>query len=198
MKIKNHQSTTIKPEFEAVLKEISPIIHHFATQTYVKFTDREDVEQELTIAAWRAYEEFDPTRQVSLGSYIWPVLDHRSKELMRNEHAQKRGRDWEVISIDAPTTNSTTQENIGTLAATLKSNDLLPHELCELRALTSLVEQTINTTQNETARQVCRYLLAGYTQVEVAEKCGCSQGAVSYHLKKMRERLKKAMADDAS
>ena len=113
--------------------------------------DREDLEQEVIIAVWRALRTFDPVR-ASLRTFIERVVATRVSSVTRRAIAQKRTRP----DFAAP------------LEGTVKIAVTVELHVDVRRAL-----RTLSLADQKMAR-----LLLVYKPAEIARECGISRAAV--------------------
>lgn len=69
-------------------------------KTGFRASDREDMEQELTLRLLRKGEKYDPTRGASLDTFAHRVIDSSVKELLRDRRRLKRAAGLRAHSLD--------------------------------------------------------------------------------------------------
>jgi len=78
-------------DFENVLQSIMPMIRSIARQADgVCGLEMEDVEQELSIQAYRSWETWEPERGSKFSTYVYEALVKQKNCLIRTAKAQKR------------------------------------------------------------------------------------------------------------
>ena len=77
-------------DFENVLQSIMPMIRSIARQADgVCGLEMEDVEQELSIQAYRSWETWEPERGSKFSTYVYETLVKQKNCLIRTEEAEK-------------------------------------------------------------------------------------------------------------
>lgn len=89
-----------QPPFdEAARKIVRACARRLVGRSGLRRQDAEDVEQELSIALWKAWEDFDPSRR-PWTTYARVVVDRAAKGLLRKLRAGKRGL-GRTVSLEA-------------------------------------------------------------------------------------------------
>jgi DNA-directed RNA polymerase specialized sigma24 family protein len=121
-----------RKRFEAALHEFGKKAHTYAKNSVhgINGMDAEDIEQELLWDLWVAVGQYDPSKGARFNAYVQTLWRYKIGKLKRAANAISRGRNIITISLDnepiAEYLTSEVEEEIGSLALTLKMLDLSP------------------------------------------------------------------------
>lgn len=105
----NEESIMKDVDYEVLLKTWEPKIHRFLNSTYIVGMAREDLAQELSIAIWKAAENFDPDRKVSFHTYLHTIMVNSLRTLISK--AQRSLHFHDALSLEKVTLPDTTSDN---------------------------------------------------------------------------------------
>jgi RNA polymerase sigma-70 factor (ECF subfamily) len=151
-------------------------------------SDREDLEQELTLDLLRRLPDYDPER-ARRTTFSARVVEHRIASII--EHREAARRDWRRCrrSLNEPIENQDGES--AELGETFDADGRTRADLSELRldlagVLDGLPEQL---------RQVCRETMAGRTPLELARDFGVDRRTITRWKAQLRQRFRDAGLD---
>jgi RNA polymerase sigma factor (sigma-70 family) len=172
-------------EFEQVYKKYTPLVHRMANKfiTTYRYFDREDLVQIGYIALWKAWKSYDPERESSFTTHICNCIYRAIDKEFRYFRQEKRGHEKLMKSL---------------YEKKVQKGDKPVTYFDSVMDLSQDVESIVCTNETiqeaiEMDSKVIPLYLSGMTQVEIAEKIGCSQVNVSRRIRKCKELLEKAM-----
>ena len=177
-------------DFENVLQSIMPMIRSIARQADgVCGLEMEDVEQELSIQAYRSWETWEPERGSKFSTYVYETLVKQKNCLIRTAKAQKRNGGVTPESLDKIIDSKGRDGKECCLYDFLPDPSQDPEEQIQSREIWEAVERALDGMQ-EKGRRVVIALLEGQTQFEVSRAAGISQPLISYYLKSFRTKVR--------
>lgn len=182
-------------EFEEILNQVIPFIINLSKGT-TDCIEFEDMQQILMIHTWETWQSYDASKGVQFFTYLYPSLRRRRAMEIRTRCAQRRDWHKESGSLDAPVNAVKDKSCTFTdfVADTNGSND--PEERLYGSEISRIVYGVVNKQSSEQARKAMLLLLDGYKQEQAAEKCGCPQSLIAYHLSKFRKELAAALVEE--
>lgn len=177
--------------FDRVLRMIMPMIHRLALQAEgVCGLETEDIEQELSIQAYKSWEKWEPWRGTKFSSYVYNALEKKKNCLIRSAKAQKRNGGLHPLSLDdAAGFRHPDGRDFRLYDVVQDSNSRQdPEKQAQVHDILEAVEQVLASMQ-EKGRGAVRMLMEGYTQIEVSRSTGISQPLVSYYLRTFRTKM---------
>ena len=167
--------------------------HNLCRSKYFNVNDLEDLEQELMLSIYEHLPEYSPQIS-SFSTFINKVVKQKTFDLLRKEMAQKKGNQFQFISLDQPVVekqdNHVTADTIvlgTTLLETTEHNlycdaDINDQDLCYdfVRAVSSLPESLSD---------LC-ILLSDNNITEISQSLGISRSKVYRSMTKLRSALK--------
>jgi RNA polymerase sigma factor (sigma-70 family) len=134
--------------------------------------EREDLEQEIAVAFFKAYKKYDIDQQCDFITWVYRIVNTHLKQVLRDSNASNRKVHYYTSSLN---TNVSNCENAVEKINTIKSKE----------DFTKIVEiKDIFERLDETIKSVIYLQLKGYSQIQIGKILGYSQAKVS------REKLK--------
>lgn len=182
--------------FEEVLAAITPMIKRISNDTNgVYGVEREDLEQELRLQAFKSWQSWDPNAGTKFSTYVYDALMKQKNYIVRTAKAQCRNRGMQPPSLDEMRDKSQSSSEefcLYDITASDSFSSCDPETYLNLCEIHEVIDSTIDSMR-ERAQEVVRYVLEGYTQTEVSEMTGVTQSLVSYHLNLFRSKLRREL-----
>lgn len=140
----------------------------------------EDIEQEINIALYKAYERYDISYKTEFVTSAYTTINMCMMNLYRDTKRAKRKENYTKVSLDENINNDDTKRRVYGIDAVKFYED---YDFVEINLM-------ISNRLNDKENKIVKLLYQGYTQQEIADILGCSQVSVCRYKNKIGEKLK--------
>lgn len=176
---------------EAWLADNEKIIHR-AIQSYRNVYEYDDLQQMAYEASLKAFNAFDPTRNVKLSTYVYRAVKNEVNMSIRADAAKKRTATVVPFSQTDPDdgVSSMGAENLDTSDSDWLHQPQVPIESeIEKREACIYIRKIVEEKLTDTEQTVFRMMVNGETQVNIGKCLGCSQAKISNIQRIIRAKL---------
>jgi len=165
--------------FEALLREHRRIVFKIAAAYAGGVHDRDDLAQEIAVQLWRSFGRFDE-RRAKFSTWMYRVALNVAVSQLRQARRAGAGR---VERLD------------GALREHIADADAAPHEAAERNERVAVLRTFIGGLDPLNRALVLLYL-DGRGYADIAEVLGISETNVATKLNRVRQKLRKGMAQE--
>lgn len=146
----------------------------------------EDIEQEINIALYKAYERYDLSYGVEFVTSAYTTINMCMMNLYRDTKRAKRKENYTKVSLDETINNYKNINNYETHKKIYGVEAIRCYEDYSSVEINLMISKRLNDKENK----IVKLLYQGYTQQEIADILGCSQVSVCRYKNKIGEKLK--------
>ncbi|MEK4130189.1 sigma-70 family RNA polymerase sigma factor [Solibacillus sp. FSL W8-0474] len=174
--------------FEEVLKQFTPMINRVASIFINKFVydDKEEIEQELQIATWKAYQSYNGKYAFSthLTYQLKSVTGNRAQILTAEKRTTRK-----VLSMNATLFDeeSSTVENI------IAQEDYINEKMVATEMMKVIMN---NLNEREQLELNCLLYPKEFSSTKLSEKLGISRQAANQRVGKLKTKLQRLLIEN--
>lgn len=179
--------TNDKKAIEKLLKEYEYIIQAQISKFYVKGMEKDDLEQEASIAFLDAIKSFDPNENDNFTSFCSLCIERRLITLLKSSKRQKNIPLNTSFSFD--TNLFLNDDNISLLDLLESKEETTEEKIIKEERLKHLKEET-KKILSSFEQKVLEEYLKGFSYKEIADKLKTNEKAIDNAIQRIRNKLK--------
>lgn len=164
-----------------VLKKVRPSI----LGTY----EEEDYFQEGMIGLYKAMKKFDETRDCQFGTLAYIYIKNQILHKVKCEHNKLKQSNNNITSLNETAYSSDSDEI--ELIETLTSKDNIENKVLTKFDYNNIINAINKKYSKNNHAQIFKYLLAGYSQTDIAKIFNLSRQNISQKIKQIQKRVLK-------